>query len=77
VFATGHVFPNSFAQALAMFPKQLGNASAFIGSGILLTTSLLTYTLAHFHTNSVVFLATSFVSISLLLIMSFLLSRQH
>lgn len=77
VFATGHIFPNGFAQALGMFPKQLGNASAFIGSGILLTTSLLTYIIAHFHSSSIVFLAYSLISISLLLILSFLLSYRQ
>lgn len=77
VFATGHVFPNGFAQALAMFPKQLGNASAFLGSGILFATSLLTYTIAHSQANSVLFLAYSFVGISLFLLLSFLLSCRQ
>lgn len=49
MFSIGFVFPNCFAKALEVFPKNLGVASSLIGSSGLIGTSLISVIVAHIH----------------------------
>jgi DHA1 family 2-module integral membrane pump EmrD-like MFS transporter len=49
IFSIGFVFPNCFAKALEIFPKNLGVASSLIGSSGLIGTSIISVIVAHIH----------------------------
>lgn len=74
IFGTGFIFPNCFAKALEIFPKNLGSASALIGAFGLVGTSAISAIIAHLHVNTGTFLAFIFIIITAICGFSFIVT---
>lgn len=74
IFATGFVFPNCFAEALKVFPENLGTASAVGGSAGLIGTSLISVIVSHVPTQNEESLAFIFIVLTMLCILSYWLA---
>ena len=75
IFGIGFVFPSCFANALEVFPTK-GTSGAFIGSAILIGTSIISVFATYLHIKNEYSLAYIYLTLTIFSILAYLLTRM-
>ena len=76
ILATGFVFPNTYADALCLFPEKIGSASALIGAMSLVGCTVVSIVVAQIHVYSDRPLAFIYLTISVITLVAFYFNQK-